>query len=1397
MCTYIDPVTKEEKRGKERMVCNYKRLNDNTHKDQYSLPGINTIMAKIGHSKIYSKFDLKSGFHQVAMHPDSIEWTAFWTPLGLYEWLVMPFGLKNAPAVFQRKMDVCFKGTEEFIAVYIDDILVFSPDEQTHEKHIHVMIEVCKKNGLILSATKMKIAAVQMDFLGSTIGQGEIKLQAHIITKVANFSEETLKETKGLRSWLGLLNYARSYIKDLGRMLSPLYSKVSPKGERRLNSQDWNLIREIKRKIQSLPNLSIPPEGCVIILETDGCMEGWGGVCKWKKALKDPHSTERICAYASGKFSPIKSTIDAEIYACINSLEAFKIYYLDKGHLTLRTDCQAIISFFNKTAEHKPSRSRWISFTDYITGGSGQYGGSSKSQPNRRTYPAMQREERIRLSQSSPSDRWIDPTVHPNATEYQSLLQRIEDRFTYDSGITFDEMAEIQASCLQNNLNMVKEITDGHHSIGYYVNHLSSSCQINFHGCKSGNSRCSRSNRSSQSQESSQTILTLMMNSLTRGYENWQGGEANLLITRGMVGRLSNTPNVGFAYEIQGVTEYLTSRGVRAIPGERISTEELRGRNWIIQPPVRRVQPQQPTTAVTRNLPGGRYSISFGNYEAAPTMPPVRYDQNDNEMMTSDDESTSAVQREAESHTLAVGWDTTTPSTSTTRVKFDNFPDHFPTTSDDEDDDVPLGYDPQYEPSAHTLTDYPTPPVWDNPFAPNIESLNILTEGGESEPEPQQPQPLQPLQPQQQPMQSQQSQQSVPRIISDNSDADDELYFKAQRRRRQAHVRQNFPCPYKHCREKGLIEYEGITAVHFVKLCPGARMPSRATDGAVGYDLSATAMMIIQPQERCLIPTGIALEIPFGMYGRIAPRSGLALNNGIHVGAGVIDPDYRGEVKVLLFNFDRNLFKVQPGQRIAQIIFEKVALPRMVQRDGLLNTTRDTSGFGHSGMASEPKDSDSDSNSTLNIIAMMEEGETEYPQVKKLEQLIMKHRKDPQFILSSTSAVSNYNPPQDTMMGPPGYPPATGQGTINIPQRPTYEGGQHRFRNFRRDDKSEWWNLPSAMHSTGAMFILPHQLGKFDEVFMRWESITKAHVSMQGFTDVRDKLQYIENMLGETEKLIWTQWRMKYDTEFNNLITMGEAYKFKFQIPSYFSLVIRSLAVLEGIAISFDPNYKVLGSTYPWIARKVLTDSSPKLKASLQALLYKDGVFRIDRLESLLTEITEKKQVEDSDSRMMVKQILSFTLTEKGAFVREILLQEFAKGLDALGLATVDCITSAATAGLPFAASLSSSSMTEEDITNLRTFQRLVLLLSGVPKNESSNTGVEEANPYKSQRRNSGEEASLVLYQFASVQEILPLLSVILELPADLQQQVLRLPVDLTGKLMSRVAARTIRRAFL
>ncbi|CEJ16363.2 polyprotein [Mulberry badnavirus 1] len=366
--TTVDPRTGEETKGKERMVFNYKRLNDLTHKDQYSLPGIQGIIARVGRAKIFSKFDLKSGFHQVAMHPESIPWTAFWVPQGLYEWLVMPFGLKNAPAIFQRKMDNCFMGTEEFIVVYIDDILVFSQNEQDHERHIRAMLKICKENGLILSPSKMKIGQTKVEFLGAIIDKGKIRLQPNVIKKVCDFKMEHLETKTGLRSWLGLLNYARPYMPDLGKMLGPLYAKVSPNGERRFNREDRELLRKLTEKIRNLPDLELPPPNAYIIIESDGCMTGWGGVCKWKTGESDPRTTERVCAFASGTFSPIKSTIDAEIHAVMNSLVKFKLYYIGRQKITIRTDCQAIISFVNKSANSKPSRVRWISFTDFITG---------------------------------------------------------------------------------------------------------------------------------------------------------------------------------------------------------------------------------------------------------------------------------------------------------------------------------------------------------------------------------------------------------------------------------------------------------------------------------------------------------------------------------------------------------------------------------------------------------------------------------------------------------------------------------------------------------------------------------------------------------------------------------------------------------------------------------------------------------------------------------------------------------------------------------------------------------------------------------------------------------------------------------------------------------------------
>lgn len=278
-------------------------------------------------------------------------------------------------------------------------------------------------------------------------------------------------------------------------------------------------------------------------------------------------------------------------------------------------------------------------------------------------------------------------------------------------------------------------------------------------------------------------------------------------------------------------------------------------------------------------------------------------------------------------------------------------------------------------------------------------------------------------------------------------------------------------------------------------------------------------------------------------------------------------------------------------------------------------------------------------------------------------------------------------------------------------------------------------------------------------------------------------------------------------------------YKLKFRIPSYFSLVIRSLAVLEGIAISFNPDYKVLGSTYPWIARKVLIDSSPKLKSSLRSLLYKDGVFRADRLESLLSESRRARigkalvKKEELDAKFAAKDILSFTLTEKGSFVREIFLEETAKGLDALGLATLNSIASFFTAYIPFPVPLPAINMTDEDFVNLMNLRSLLLLLSGL---HGSGTGTPKIYSYEKRRsslskrndrrsslsknekqRSYAVEVSQLLSQLASTQEIQPILAAVNELPPEQQLQFYSLPANVLARLLSRITARAVRSLFI
>jgi dUTP pyrophosphatase len=133
------------------------------------------------------------------------------------------------------------------------------------------------------------------------------------------------------------------------------------------------------------------------------------------------------------------------------------------------------------------------------------------------------------------------------------------------------------------------------------------------------------------------------------------------------------------------------------------------------------------------------------------------------------------------------------------------------------------------------------------------------------------------------------------------------------------------------------------------KLVQDAIIPTRGSGGAVGYDLYSVDEVVLPPSQRTLVGTGVAVVLPMKVYGRVAPRSGLTVKHGIHVGAGVIDPDYTGEIKVALFNLGDGPFEVKKGDRIAQLILERCETPYVREITEISETERGDGGFGSTG----------------------------------------------------------------------------------------------------------------------------------------------------------------------------------------------------------------------------------------------------------------------------------------------------------------------------------------------------------------------------------------------------------------------------------------------------------------
>ncbi|GJX73125.1 putative reverse transcriptase domain-containing protein [Tanacetum coccineum] len=211
----------KKKDGSFRMCIDYRELNKLTVKNRYPLPRIDDLFDQLQGSSVYSKIDLRSGYHQLRVREEDIPKTAFRTRYGHYEFQVMPFGLTNAPAVFMDLMNrVCKPFLDKFVIVFIDDILIYSRNKKEHEEHLKAILELLKKEELYAKFSKCEFWIPKVQFLGHVIDSQGIHVDPAKIESIKDWASP--KSPTEIRQFLGLAGYYRRFIEGFSKIAKPM-----------------------------------------------------------------------------------------------------------------------------------------------------------------------------------------------------------------------------------------------------------------------------------------------------------------------------------------------------------------------------------------------------------------------------------------------------------------------------------------------------------------------------------------------------------------------------------------------------------------------------------------------------------------------------------------------------------------------------------------------------------------------------------------------------------------------------------------------------------------------------------------------------------------------------------------------------------------------------------------------------------------------------------------------------------------------------------------------------------------------------------------------------------------------------------------------------------------------
>ena len=321
----------KKKDGSLRLVQDYRKLNDMTIKNSYPLPLISDLVNKLSKAKYFTKLDVRWGYNNVRMK-EGDEWkAAFRTNRGLFEPLVMFFGLTNSPATFQTMMNDLFKEVidEGCVVIYMDDILVFTESLEEHHRIVKRVLEVLAKNKLYLKAEKCSFEQTQVEYLGLIISAGKIEMDPVKVEGVSTWP--TPSNVKEVQSFLGFVNFYRRFIKDFSDIAKPLHDLTRKDSAWAWNDACQNAFDSLKNAITSSPILVFPDDNKPYKLEADSSDFATGAVLSQEGEDGKWHPV----AFLSKSLSSVERNYDIhdkEMLAIIRALEEWRHYLEGTKH---------------------------------------------------------------------------------------------------------------------------------------------------------------------------------------------------------------------------------------------------------------------------------------------------------------------------------------------------------------------------------------------------------------------------------------------------------------------------------------------------------------------------------------------------------------------------------------------------------------------------------------------------------------------------------------------------------------------------------------------------------------------------------------------------------------------------------------------------------------------------------------------------------------------------------------------------------------------------------------------------------------------------------------------------------------------------------------------------------